>query len=300
MRKIVSGIDALMKNQGKSIKHENLKAFCHTYFHNTSAVAAMVVFILLVFLVVFAPAFTNYDPYEGTSAESLQTIGSENHILGTDEQGRDLFTRCLYGGRISLFMGFMPVILATIVGGALGIISGYFGKMYASIIMRTLDIFYAFPSIMLAIALSTVLGRGIISIILPIAIVLVPPIARVSESVVQEIMSEEYMEAAQTSGAGHFRIIIKFVLPNVFGRIFIYCTTQFSVSLLSASALSFLGLGISPPTPEWGTMLNSLKQQIFIQPTITIVPGIFIFLTALSVNIMADGFKDAYNSIENL
>ena len=183
--------------------------------------------------------------------------------------------------------------LATIVGSILGIISGYFGKAYAQIIMRTLDIFYAFPSILLAIALSSVLGSGLSSIIIPIAVILVPPIAQVAESTVQDIMPEDFIEAAQTSGASPLKVIVFFIIPNTFGRIFIYCTTQFSVSILSASGLSFLGLGISPPTPEWGSMLNALRQQIYINPLITIIPGLFIFVTALSVNIISDGLKEA-------
>jgi len=191
------------------------------------------------------------------------------------------------------FFATLPVALATIVGSILGIISGYFGKAYAQIIMRTLDIFYAFPSILLAIALSSVLGSGLSSIIIPIAVILVPPIARVAESTVQDIMPEDFIEAAQTSGASPLKVIVFFIIPNTFGRIFIYCTTQFSVSILSASGLSFLGLGISPPTPEWGSMLNALRQQIYINPLITIIPGLFIFVTALSVNIISDGLKDA-------
>ena len=218
---------------------------------------------------------------------------SEALMRGLLEQGRDILTRCLYGGRLSLLMGFLPVALATIVGSILGIISGYFGKAYAQIIMRTLDIFYAFPSILLAIALSSVLGSGLSSIIIPIAVILVPPIARVAESTVQDIMPEDFIEAAQTSGASPLKVIVFFIIPNTFGRIFIYCTTQFSVSILSASGLSFLGLGISPPTPEWGSMLNALRQQIYINPLITIIPGLFIFVTALSVNIISDGLKDA-------
>lgn len=289
-----------VENTDELKRNESLRKFRYTYFHNPSAVTATIIFLILLILVIFAPLFTKYDPINDASFKRLLSFGASGHILGTDEQGRDLLSRCLYGGRLSLFMGFTPVVLASVMGAFLGIISGYFGKMYATVIMRTLDVFYAFPSIMLAIALSTVLNKGIPSIIIPITIVLIPPIARVSESVVREIMSEDYMEAAQTSGAGNTRIIVRFVLPNAFGRIFIYCTTQFSVSLLSASALSFLGLGISPPTPEWGTMLNSLRQQIFIEPLITIIPGLFIFITALTVNMMADGFKSAFNSIDSL
>ena len=255
-------------------RREARSRFVRTFLRYPAALPALILFVIVVLCALGAPLLTQYTPFEGNAAERLQGIGTAGHLLGTDEQGRDILTRCLYGS-------------------ILGIISGYFGKAYAQIIMRTLDIFYAFPSILLAIALSSVLGSGLSSIIIPIAVILVPPIARVAESTVQDIMPEDFIEAAQTSGASPLKVIVFFIIPNTFGRIFIYCTTQFSVSILSASGLSFLGLGISPPTPEWGSMLNALRQQIYINPLITIIPGLFIFVTALSVNIISDGLKDA-------
>lgn len=274
-------------------KKEARARFLQTFIRYPGALPALILLLVLIFCTVFAPVLTPYTPFDGSAAERLQSVGTPGHLLGTDEQGRDVLTRCLFGGRYSLLMGFLPVAIATVIGSALGIVSGYFGKAYAQIIMRTLDIFYAFPSILLAIALSSVLGSGLSSIVIPIAVILVPPIARVAESTVQDMMSEDFIEAAQTSGAGALKVIAFFVIPNAFGKIFIYCTTQFSVSILSASGLSFLGLGISPPTPEWGSMLNALRQQIFINPVLTIVPGLFIFATALSVNIISDALKDA-------
>lgn len=276
-----------------NFRKEIRSRFVHTFIRYPAALPALILFVIIVLCAIFAPVLAPYTPFEGSAAERLQGVGTAGHLLGTDEQGRDILSRCLYGGRYSLLMGFLPVVIATVIGGALGIISGYFGKAYAQIIMRTLDIFYAFPSILLAIALSSVLGSGLSSIIIPIAVILVPPIARVAESTVQDIMPEDFIEAAQTSGAGALKVILFFIIPNTFGRVFIYCTTQFSVSILSASGLTFLGLGISPPTPEWGSMLNALRQQIYINPLLTIIPGLFIFVTALSVNIISDGLKDA-------
>ena len=257
-------------------KKEARARFLHTFAAYPMAVPALILLIVILLSAVFAPALTPYNPFDGVAAERLQSVGTPGHLLGTDEQGRDILTRCLFGGRYSLVMGFLPVAIATVIGSILGIISGYFGKAYAQIVMRTLDVFYAFPSILLAIS-----------------VILVPPIARVAEATVQDIMPEDFIEAAQTSGAGALKVIVFFVIPNTFGRIFIYCTTQFSVSILSASGLTFLGLGISAPTPEWGSMLNALRQQIFIKPLLTIVPGLFIFVTALSVNILSDALKDA-------
>ena len=248
-------------------RREARSRFVRTFLRYPAALPALILFVIVVLCALGAPLLTQYTPFEGNAAERLQGIGTAGHLLGTDEQGRDILTRCLYGGRLSLLMGFLPVALATIVG--------------------------SFPSMLLAIARSSVLGSGLSSIIIPIAVILVPPIARVAESTVQDIMPEDFIEAAQTSGASPLKVIVFFIIPNTFGRIFIYCTTQFSVSILSASGLSFLGLGISPPTPEWGSMLNALRQQIYINPLITIIPGLFIFVTALSVNIISDGLKDA-------
>lgn len=276
-----------------NFRKEIRSRFVHTFISYPGALPALILFLIIVLCAIFAPVLAPYTPFEGDAAERLAGVGTVGHLLGTDEQGRDMLSRCLYGGRYSLLMGFLPVVIATVVGGTLGVISGYFGKAYAQIIMRTLDIFYAFPSILLAIALSSVLGSGVSSIIVPIAVILVPPIARVAEATVQDIMPEDFIEAAQTSGAGALKVILFFVIPNTFGRVFIYCTTQFSVSILSASGLTFLGLGISPPTPEWGSMLNAMRQQIYINPLLTIIPGLFILVTALSVNIISDGLKDA-------
>ena len=276
-----------------NFRREERSRFIRTFIHYPGALPALILFVIILLASIFAPLLTQYTPFEGSAVDRLLGIGTPGHLLGTDEQGRDMLTRCLYGGRLSLLMGFLPVLIAAVIGSALGIISGYFGKAYAQIIMRTLDIFYAFPATLLAIALSSVLGSGLSSIIIPIAVILVPPIARVAESTVQDIMPEDFIEAAQTSGASALKVIVFFVIPNTFGRIFIYCTTQFSVSILSASGLTFLGLGISPPTPEWGSMLNALHQQIYIYPVLTVIPGLFIFITALSVNIISDGLKDA-------
>lgn len=185
-------------------------------------------------------------PFEGNAAERLQGIGTAGHLLGTDEQGRDILTRCLYGGRLSLLMGFCrwrwPPSWAVSWGSFPAISAGLCPDHHAHP-----GYFLCVPSILLAIALSSVLGSGLSSIIIPIAVILVPPIARVAESTVQDIMPEDFIEAAQTSGASPLKVIVFFIIPNTFGRIFIYCTTQFSVSILSASGLSFLGLGISPP-----------------------------------------------------
>lgn len=269
-----------------------------TFFKNKQAMVSLIILLLIIFCCVFANVIAPYSPYEGGIADRLKPIGTSGYILGTDEQGRDILSRILYGGRISLLMGFLPVLIAGLIGGFLGVIAGYFDGKIDTVIMRTLDILFAFPSILLAIGLSAAFSEGLISIIIPISVVLIPPIARVTESAIKQVVSEEYVDAAKTICPSHLKVISTHVLPNMMGKVLVYCTTQFSVSLLTASGLSFLGIGISPPTAEWGSMLNSLKSQILINPVLTIIPGTFIFLTAVTVNFIANGFKQAVESVQ--
>ncbi|NHN31742.1 ABC transporter permease [Paenibacillus agricola] len=268
----------------------------NAFYQNRVAMVSLIVLVLIVLSCLFAPIIAPYGPLDGKIGERLQPMGTVGHFLGTDEQGRDLWTRILYGGRLSLITGILPVIIAACIGGFLGVIAGYFGGIINTLIMRILDIFYSFPVVLLAIGISSALGQGMNNIIISISIVFIPPIARIAESAVKAVMAEEFIEAARSSGAHAFAIIRYHVLSNVFSKIFVYSTTQISISLVLASGLSFLGLGVSPPDAEWGIMLNSLKQQIFIDPIVTVIPGAFIFLTALTVNLSADGLRDAWET----
>lgn len=271
---------------------ERWRAFCR----RRAALVALVILAAIVLACIAAPWLSPYDPYAGNVKERLLPVGSAGHLLGTDEQGRDLFTRILYGGRLSLLSGIVPVITAVILGGGLGIIAGYFKGIVNTLIMRTLDILFSFPAILLAIGISASLGPGISNIMISATIVFIPPIARIAETAVKEVKKEEYIEAALSSGAGTGLIIRFHVLNNIFSRLFVYSTTQIGICLMLASGLSFLGLGVSPPTPEWGFMLNNLKQVIFIEPIVTIVPGIFIFVTSLALNIVSDALSDVLDS----
>lgn len=257
------------------------------------AMAALIVLAAIVLACLLAPWVAPYGPNDGAVTDRLKEVGSAGHILGTDEQGRDILSRILYGGRLSLLSGVLPVLLASLIGGGLGVTAGYFGGWTNTVIMRILDIVFSFPAILLAIGISAALGPGIGNIIISATVVFIPPIARIAESAAKEVRKEEFIEAAKSSGAGAGRIIRSHVLRNIFGKIFVFSTSQIGVCLMIASGLSFLGLGVSPPTPEWGFMLNNLKQLIFINPVVTIVPGIFIFLTSLSLNLVSDALSDA-------
>ena len=249
--------------------------------------------LLLVASALAAPWLGLADPYKTSMLRRLYPIGSPNHLLGTDELGRDMFSRLIYGGRLSLFIGVMPVLLAFVIGSSIGVFAGYVGGKVNTIVMRIIDVFFAFPSVLLAIALSGALGAGILNSIVSLTIVFVPQIARVSEAVTTQIRTRDYVEAARVSGANAFTIVRVHVLGNVLGPVFVYATSLISVSMILAAGLSFLGLGVKPPEPEWGLMLNTLRTAIYTQPMVAALPGVMIFLTSISFNLFSDGLRSA-------
>jgi peptide/nickel transport system permease protein len=251
------------------------------------------VLVVILALILLAPWIAPYDPTQGSMARRLKPVGWPNHILGTDELGRDMLTRLLYGGRYSWFVGLTPVVLACLIGGTIGIIAGYAGGKINMGIMRTTDVFYAFPSVLLAVAVSGALGAGITNSILSLTIVFIPPIIRVSESVTTGVRNLDYTEAARATGAGASAIVRVHILPNVLGPIFVYATGLVGVSMIIASGLSFLGLGVKPPEPEWGLMLNTLRTAIYSQPLIATLPGMCIFVTSVCFNLVSDGLRTA-------
>jgi peptide/nickel transport system permease protein len=257
------------------------------------AMGAAAILAAIVLAAIFAPLVAPADPYKGAMLRRLKPIGDALYWLGSDELGRDMLSRLIYGGRLSLFMGVLPVAFAFAIGSTLGILAGYVGDWVNMVIMRVIDVFYAFPSVLLAIALSGALGAGISNAVVSLTIVFIPPIARVAEAVTTQIRTRDYIEAARASGAGAFTIIRVHVLGNVLGPIFVYATSLVSVSMILASGLSFLGLGSKPPEPEWGLMLNTLRTAIYVQPLVAALPGAMIFITSISFNLLSDGLRSA-------
>ena len=249
--------------------------------------------LLLLLGIVFAPLLAPHDPYQTSMLRRLKPAGFPGYPLGTDELGRDMLTRLLYGGRLSWAIGITPVVLAFAIGGLLGIIAGYAGGLVNQVIMRTTDVFYAFPSVLLAVAISGALGAGIGNAILSLTLVFVPQIIRVAETVTTGVRTLDYVEAARASGAGPLLIVRAHVLPNVLGPIFVYATSLISVSMILASGLSFLGLGTRPPGPEWGLMLTALRPAIYSQPVTAMLPGLCIFATSICFNMVSDGLRSA-------
>jgi len=257
------------------------------------AIIVGAIILTLIFLALAGPYIITGDPYATSMFKRLQGIGTEGFPLGSDELGRDMLSRLILGTRLSLFMGITPVILAFFIGGCIGIIAGYAGGWVNSVIMRTVDVFYAFPSVLLAIALSGALGAGIGNALLSLTLVFVPQIARIAESVTTQVRTRDYIEAARASGASPFTIIRTQVIGNVLSPIFVFSTGLISVSMILASGLSFLGLGVRPPEPEWGLMLNTLRTAIYTQPWVAALPGVMIFTTSISFNILADRMRNA-------
>jgi peptide/nickel transport system permease protein len=256
-------------------------------------IAVSLVLLSIIFISVFAPLVSSGDPYTGGVLRRLKPIGTEGHWLGTDEGGRDLWTRICYGGRMSLLAGILPVTIALTVGGLLGVIAGYAGGIVNTMIMRTMDVFYAFPSILLAIAICGLLGNGLFNSILALSIVFIPPLVRISETVTTQARRLDFVEAARASGTTTMQVIRHHVLANVLGPILVYATSLISVSMILSAGLSFLGLGVTPPEAEWGLMLNALRQAIYVQPYVAALPGLMIFLTSMCFNLMSDGFRSA-------
>jgi len=265
----------------KRLKRDPVTIFCAS------------VLLLMLLVMVFAPLIAPHDPFQGSMMRRLRPLGTEGHLLGTDELGRDMLTRLIYGGRLSWFMGIVPVALAFVIGTFLGVLAGFTGGKLNMLIMRVTDVFYAFPSVLLAVAISGALGAGILNAILALTLVFVPPIIRVAESVTTGVRNLDFVDAARASGASAFTIVRVHVLGNVLGPIFVYSTSLISVCMILASGLSFLGLGTRPPEAEWGLMLNTLRTAIYVQPWVAVLPGACIFVTSICFNLVSDGLRQA-------
>lgn len=251
------------------------------------------VLLCIIGIAVFAPLVAGADPQAGSILGRLAPIGTPGHWLGTDENGRDMWARICFGGRLALLAGTAPVAVALLTGGLLGIIAGYTGGFVNALIMRIMDVFYAFPSVLLAIAICGVLGNGLPNVIIALSVVFIPPLARISETVSAQVRRLDFVEAARASGSSTTQVIRHHVLANVLGPVMVYATSLISVSIILASGLSFLGLGVVPPTPEWGVMLNALRDAIYVQPYVAALPGLMIFLTSMCFNLLSDGLRSA-------
>ena len=268
-----------------------LREFLSRFAASSSAMIGLCLLAVLVFCAVFAPALAPYDPNSSNLPNALKPPNAA-HLLGTDELGRDILSRLLYGARLSLLVGVEAVALALAIGVVLGAVAGFYGGKIETAIMSVMDIMLSFPSILLAIAFMTVLGRGLDKAVIAIGIVTVPHYARIVRGCVLSVKENVYVMAARSIGNGDSRLIFVHILPNVLAPIIVRATIGVSVAILEAAALGFLGLGVEPPTAEWGTMLGSGRQTIFNAPHIVTFPGVAITLTVLAFNLLGDGLRD--------
>jgi ABC-type dipeptide/oligopeptide/nickel transport system permease subunit len=257
-----------------------------------SAVVGLGVLAVFAACAVLAPWLAPYDPYAADLENSLKPP-SARHWLGTDELGRDLLSRILYGARLSMVIGSIAVAIGVLLGVPLGLLSGYLGGWFDLLVQRAIDVLLAFPSTVLAILLVTILGVGLVNVMIAVGIVSVPTYTRLVRGQVLSLKEQEFVDAARALGAGNLRIIFRHVLPNTLAVLIVQTTLQVASAILSAAALGFLGLGVQQPTAEWGAMLSTARQHIQLAPHTLLFPGLAIMLTVLGFNLFGDGLRDA-------
>jgi len=253
--------------------------------------AGIALVLLFIVLAAAAPLIAPFDPLAQPSKRLLAPGGQ--HLLGTDEFGRDVLSRIIYGSRVSFQVGVISVGIALLIGGTLGLISAYYLGLVDSLVMRLVDIMFAFPSVILIIAISGVLGPSMTTAMIAIGIVYSPIFARIVRGPTLVIMQQQYVEGARALGAGWLRIMLRYVLPNIAAPVIVQTTLSFSTAILSEATLSFLGLGTQPPDPSWGTMLGSGRRFMELAPWVAVYPGLAIALTVLGLNLLGDALRDA-------
>jgi peptide/nickel transport system permease protein len=259
-------------------------------WRNPIGLVGAVIVLVVILMAVFAPLLAPYDP---DAQQSKRLLGpSWDNLMGTDELGRDTFSRIIYGARVSLQVGVIAVVIALIVGGLLGIAAGFFGGRVDGWLMRVVDIMFAFPGLVLAIVIAGLLGASRNNAMIAIGVIYAPAFARVVRSSVLSVMSEPYMEAGRVIGTSSMRLMRLHLLPNIMAPMIVMVTVYLSSAILSEAALSFLGLGTQPPEPSWGGMLNIARRYMEISPWMAIFPGLAIMLIVMGFNFLGDGLRD--------
>jgi peptide/nickel transport system permease protein len=291
---IESNIDNVVVQVGtqKIKKRSQLAEVWRRFRRNKSALVGMTMFLILVFAAIFADVISPYDPLEQNYSIRLQPPSAE-HWFGTDELGRDILSRIIYGARISLTVGLIAVSVSCAAGCALGAIAGYYGGKFDNIIMRFIDIIMAIPAILLNISIVAALGNGLQNVMIAIGISSVAGYCRIMRASVLSIKEQEFVEASRAAGASDFYIIMQHILPNSLAPLIIQATLRLGGAILSCASMSFIGLGIIPPTPEWGAMLSTGRDFLRNAPHVTTFPGIAIMYAVFAMNLMGDGLRDA-------
>jgi ABC-type dipeptide/oligopeptide/nickel transport system permease subunit len=257
-----------------------------------SIVIGLMIVLLLVFVAVFAPALAPYSPTRGQPLDRLKDIGAAGHILGADQQGRDILSRLMYGARSSLVIAVVPLTIAGCVGMLLGSFATYTGGVADTIVMRGMDVVFGLPPILLAIAVAATLGPGLVNLVISLTIVLLPPMTRVTHQVVAQLKEAAFIEAAKVAGASTRQIIFGQILPNALAPVLAYGASLAGAMVVFGAGISFIGLGIQPPEADWGRMINDGREVLDLHPHVSTLPGLAIFVLAAGFNFLGDGLRD--------
>ena len=276
----------------RQIQKEKWRTSFLTLTQNKAAVVGGFIILFYILMMIFASFIAPYDPFD-VSLEDKLTPPSAEHWMGTDDKGRDIFSRILYGSRLSIGVGFSSVLFGAFFGITLGLLAGYYGKWVDTVISRILDVMLAFPGILLALAIISALGPSLINVTIAVGVFSIPLFARIVRGSTMEVKQLEYIDAIKTLGANDFTIIFVHILPNILSPIIVQGSMRLATAILSAAGLSFLGLGAQPPSPEWGAMLSSGRDFIFSAPYMAIFPGLMISILVLGFNLFGDGLRDA-------
>lgn len=272
-----------------------LAAFARGFARDRQALLGLAIVILLAGAAVAAPLISPGDPIAAAEVDRLSPVGTPGHLLGTDEQGRDILSRLIWGGRISLLVGIVPSLAAGAIALLLGLAAGYGEGLLDQVIMRALDVFFAFPLVLLAIAIVGVIGPGVGNQMFALTVVLIPYSTRVVRTATLSVKPLEFVEGARALGAGRRRVVLRHLLPNVLPPLLVYTSTLVGMMIVASAGLSFLGLGVQPPTPDWGVMVGSGRLVLYRAAHVATIPGIVIVVAALAFNFVGDGIREALN-----
>jgi ABC-type dipeptide/oligopeptide/nickel transport system permease subunit len=286
---VETGSPVAASGAGSRARFWRLKSFAR----NRAALVSALVLLGVVVAVVFAPLISGFSPDDADHLARYAPMGTAGHLLGTDQQGRDMLARLLFGGRVSLLVGAVPTLIAGAIGLALGLLAGYIRGIVDQIIMRCLDVVFAFPMVLLAIAIAGAMRPGVLTEIIAITVILVPYFARLARTATESVVPMPFVEAARAAGGTPSAIMLRYILPAVFSPVIVYATTLIGLMIVVGSGLSFLGLGVQPPTADWGAMVAEGRVVLRRAPHATIIPGVAILIVSLAFNFLGDGIRDA-------
>ena len=279
--------------KAKRRKRSQLSMIWFRFRKNKLAMLGLIIFLMMIFMAAYVSIFGDYEKAITMDMPNKLQTPSAAHLFGTDQFGRDILMRMMFGARISLSVGLLTMVLSLVVGSLIGAAAGYYGGKVDNLLMRIMDVFLAIPSTLLAISIVAALGQGMFNLLLATAVSQIPAFARVVRSAILTVKGQDYIEAARACGTRGGRIILRHILPNAMGPIIVQATLNIARTILGISSLSFVGLGISPPTPEWGAMLAGARGFLRDYPYMLIFPGLFIAISVLCLNMFGDGLRDA-------